>query len=309
MIDVRGLIKRYGSNAVVNNISFSVAEGEIFGLLGPNGAGKTTVISILATLLHPDGGAVSISGYDVTRQANRVKPMIGFVPQDLALYPTLSAFDNLSFFARIYGFKGKALSDKVESSLDMVDLRNRADDAVQTFSGGMKRRLNIAAGLIHDPRVLFLDEPTVAVDPQSRNFIFEHVEKLKRGCMTILYTTHYMEEAERLCDRVAIMDHGEILALDTPKKLIGLLASGLIRVKLPPDKVPVVAAGVRDLPRVREASSQDDVVKVVTDDPLATLPALIRLCDARSAAMLSLEMLEPNLETVFLHLTGKRLRE
>ena len=145
MIDVRGLIKRYGSNAVVNNISFSVAEGEIFGLLGPNGAGKTTVISILATLLHPDGGAVSISGYDVTRQANRVKPMIGFVPQDLALYPTLSAFDNLSFFARIYGFKGKALSDKVESSLDMVDLRNRAHDAVQTFSGGMKRRLNIAA--------------------------------------------------------------------------------------------------------------------------------------------------------------------
>ncbi len=183
-------------------------------------------------MLPPDGGHVTIGGYDLVRQADEIKPLIGFVPQDLALYPTLSAWDNLAFFGRIYGLRGAELQERIDAVLELVGLRNRAGDAVRTFSGGMKRRLNIAAGLLHRPRLLFLDEPTVGVDPQSRNFIFEHVQRLKGEGMTILYTTHYMEEAEHLCDRVAIMDDGHILALDTAKELIGLLGGGVIHLGL-----------------------------------------------------------------------------
>lgn len=189
IIEIRDLVKRYEERVAVNEVSFTVEEGEIFGLLGPNGAGKTTTLSILSTLLAPDGGQVTIGGYDVSREASRVKPLIGYVPQELALFPTLSAQDNLAFFGRIYLLSGPALKERIAAVLDVVGLSDRAGDAVKTFSGGMKRRLNIAVGLIHQPRVLFLDEPTVGVDPQSRNFIFEHVERLKAEGMTILYTT------------------------------------------------------------------------------------------------------------------------
>ncbi len=309
MIEVKGLVKKYGDRVAVNEVSFCVQEGEIFGLLGPNGAGKTTTISILATLLPPDEGQVTIGGYDLVRKTNQIKPLIGFVPQELALYPTLSAWDNLAFFGRIYGLRGTALKERIAAVLDLVGLRDRAGDAVHTFSGGMKRRLNIAAGLIHGPRVIFLDEPTVGVDPQSRNFIFEHVERLKAEGMTILYTTHYMEEAERLCDRVAIMDEGRILALDTTKGLIGLLGGGVIHVGLGADAIETLSPLIRALPHVQAVSSQDGRLKIEAREARVALLELIELCNARDVPVLSLEVLEPNLESVFLHLTGKRLRD
>lgn len=309
MIEINGLVKKYGERVAVNEVSFCVQEGEIFGLLGPNGAGKTTTISILATLLPPDQGQVTIGGYDLVRETNQIKTLIGFVPQELALYPTLSAWDNLAFFGRIYGLRGTALKDRIAAVLDLVGLRDRAGDAVRTFSGGMKRRLNIAAGLIHQPRLLFLDEPTVGVDPQSRNFIFEHVERLKAEGMTILYTTHYMEEAERLCDRVAVMDEGRILALDTTKGLIGLLGGGVIYVGLAADAIEALLPLIRALPHVQAISVQDGRLKVETSEARPALLELIELCNARDVPILSLEVLEPNLESVFLHLTGKRLRD
>jgi len=309
VIEVKGLVKRYGDRVAVNGIDLSIVEGEIFGLLGPNGAGKTTTISILASLLAPDGGEVRICGYELRREARRVKPLIGFVPQELALYPTLSARDNLTFFGRIQGLQGSLLRERVASALAVAGLTDRAKDAVQTFSGGMKRRLNIAVGLIHQPRVLFLDEPTVGVDPQSRNFIFEHVERLKAQGMTILYTTHYMEEVERLCDRVAIMDEGHILVLDTPKGLIRLLGGGIIYAGFPSDCVVNLLPSIQSLPQVRTVSPQDTRLKIEAGNSSLALLALIDLCNKRNIPILSLEVLEPNLESVFLHLTGRRLRE
>jgi ABC-2 type transport system ATP-binding protein len=309
VVEIRGLVKKYRDRAAVNGVDLSILEGEIFGLLGPNGAGKTTTISILATLLAPDGGEARICGYDLRREAGRIKPLIGFVPQELALYPTLSAWDNLTFFGRIQGLRGTLLTERVVSTLALAGLTDRAKDAVQTFSGGMKRRLNIAVGLIHQPRLLFLDEPTVGVDPQSRNFIFEHVERLKAQGMTILYTTHYMEEVERLCDRVAIMDEGRILVLDTLKGLVGLLGGGMIFAGFPPDRVGNLLPSIQGLPHVRTVSSQDARLKIETDDSRPALLALIDLCNKQNVPIQSLEVLEPNLESVFLHLTGRRLRE
>jgi ABC-2 type transport system ATP-binding protein len=309
MILVQGLVKRYGSRTAVDGVSFCVQAGEVFGLLGPNGAGKTTTISILATLLRPDAGQVSIGGYDLLTQTSEVKKLIGFVPQELALYPTLSAWDNLAFFGCIYGLHGRALHKRIAAALDLVRLRDRASEAVRHFSGGMKRRLNIAAGLVHQPQVLFLDEPTVGVDPQSRNFIFEYVEQLKAEGMTIIYTTHYMEEAERLCDRVAIIDEGRIVAMDTVRSLVNLLGGGVIYVSLAPTSVtrgllPTICA----FPHVQSASIQDSRLKIETRNAPLTLSALIEVCSAHNASILSLEVLEPNLESVFLHLTGKSLR-
>ena len=309
MIEINGLVKRYGQRLAVDGVSFSVQPGEIFGLLGPNGVGKTTTLSMLSTLLAPDAGQVTIGGHDLVRESMLIKPLIGFVPQELALFPTLSAWDNLAFFGRIYRLGGSILKERISAVLDLVGLTERAQDAVKTFSGGMQRRLNIAVGLIHQPQILFLDEPTVGVDPQSRNFIFEHVENLKAGGMTILYTTHYMEEAERLCDRVAIMDQGRILSLDTTQALIELLGGGVIYAGLPPAALDTLLADIQALSHVRLASHEEGRMKIETGDARLALLELIQLCGARQVPILSLEVLEPNLESVFLHLTGKRLRD
>jgi ABC-2 type transport system ATP-binding protein len=229
ILEVRDLVKRYGALAAVNEISFSIEEGEIFGLLGPNGAGKSTTISLLTGLFPPDSGSIRILGIDAVADVEKVKGLLGIVPQELALYPTLSARENLHFFGEMYGLGGKRLTEQVDNVLEIVGMTERANDVIQSCSGGMKRRINLAAGLVNRPRILFLDEPTVGVDPQSRNHIFESVQRLNREeNMTILYTTHYMEEAERLCQRVAIIDHGKIIALDTPKNLIAMLGGGIL---------------------------------------------------------------------------------
>jgi len=325
ILDVQQLSKKYGDFEAVKSVSFAVEEGEVFGLLGPNGAGKTTTISMLTGVLTATSGTALIGGYDIRTQMEQAKRLNGLVPQDLALYPTLSARANLDFFGRIYGLRGKALRERVEDVLRVVSLTERADQAVQTFSGGMKRRVNIAAGLVHQPRLLFLDEPTVGVDPQSRNHIFESVQRLNRERgMSIIYTSHYMEEVELLCNRVAIIDEGRIIALDTIKNLIAMLGGGVIYLGVPRlDGEQLAQLG--ELPAVREATlseaatpgedesvparEETTMIKVVAEHNRQALVNVIGWLNEQDLPLVSLDILEPNLESVFLHLTGKKLRE
>ena len=310
IVEANQLIKQYPGSPepAVRGVSFAIQQGEIFGFLGPNGAGKTTTISMLSCLLKPTEGSATVAGFNIIRQSAEVKRRIGLVPQDLALYPTLSARDNLLFFGRIYGLKGSDLRQRVDDALKMVGLSDRAGDAVETFSGGMKRRVNIAAGLLHRPEVLFLDEPTVGVDPQSRNFIFENVESLNQDGLTVLYTTHYMEEAQRLCDRVAIIDQGQIIALDTPKALINSLGGGIIHLGVPPEMPGSLIAEVERLPSVQDVAHKDGKLEITAQHAQHALIGVIKVFNEADVSITSLEILEPNLETVFLHLTGKRLR-
>ena len=333
ILQVDNLVKKFGDFEAVKAVSFSVDEGEVFGLLGPNGAGKTTIISMLTGVLEPTSGTARISGYDIHTSLSEAKKVNGLVPQDLALYPTLSARANLNFFGRTYGLRGKQLKERVEDVLRVVALSDRADQAVEKYSGGMKRRVNIAAGLVHQPRLLFLDEPTVGVDPQSRNHIFESVLRLNRDRrMSIIYTSHYMEEVELLCNRVAIIDQGEIIALDTIKNLIAMLGGGVIYVglhrvddgllaqmaKLPavrestlvPQPAPPPPAEGEDMEaREGEPVKATPVIKVVAEHSQQAIVNVIAFLNERNLALTSLEILEPNLESVFLHLTGKKLRE
>jgi ABC-2 type transport system ATP-binding protein len=302
------LAKRYGERAAVQDVSLSIDEGEIFGLLGPNGAGKTTTLSVVSTLLPPSAGRVTIAGLDVGRDAARIKALCGFVPQDLALYPTLSAWDNLLYFGQLYGLRGRGLRERVGAVLEDVRLGDRAHDPVSTFSGGMKRRVNLAAALVHRPKVLFLDEPTVGVDPQSRNHIFETVEQLARDGTTVLYTTHYMEEAERLCRRVAIMDQGRILALGTPRELVSDQGGGHIEIGLRQVGQGLLER-VRALPAVRSAVLSDHTLTLRAHGSSSTVALVVNALHDCGAEMASLAILEPNLETVFLRFTGKHLRD
>jgi ABC-2 type transport system ATP-binding protein len=309
IIEAKRLVKRYGDFEAVKGFSFAIRRGEIFGFLGPNGAGKTTTISMLSCLLEPSEGTAIVAGHDVVRASGEVKRRIGLVPQELALYPTLSARDNLDYFGRVYGLRGKALRQRVDEMLEMVNLTERAKAAVKTYSGGMKRRLNIAAGLLHRPEVLFLDEPTVGVDPQSRNAIFEHVERLRDEGMTVLYTTHYMEEAERLCDRVAIIDAGCIIALDTPHKLITDQGGGIIHLGVANGVADGVLERIQALPEVKVVTRLNGKIEVEATQAQEGLIHLLELFNQTNTDITALEVLEPNLETVFLHLTGKRLRD
>jgi len=327
ILEAENLVKKYGENVAVKGISFTMQEGEVFGLLGPNGAGKSTTISMLTCLFPPTEGRIRIYGHDVVKEANQVKRLIGIVPQDLALYPTLNARTNLTFYGQMFGLGGADLKQRVETVLQYVAMTDRANDPVKTYSGGMKRRINLAVGLVHSPRILFLDEPTVGVDPQSRNHIFESVERLNREQgMSILYTSHYMEEVERLCHRVAIVDRGQIIAQDTPKNLVAMLGGGIIQIGLLKEDETLRQA-VEKLGEVKAASfvttaepetgeggavpqARRIVLKVeARQQAHDALVQVIQLFNELNVPMLSVEMLEPNLETVFLHLTGKSLRQ
>ena len=303
------LNKSFGEIQAVKGISLQIARGEVFGLLGPNGAGKTTTISMLTGLLEPTSGSITVDGMDVEKHTSEVKAKLGLVPQELALYPTLSARQNLLFFGRIYGLKGKDLHQRVDEVLEMIGLTDRANDPVEDYSGGMKRRVNIGAGLLHKPDVLFLDEPTVGVDPQSRNAIFESVEALNHAGMSVIYTTHYMEEAQRLCHRVAIVDTGELIALDTPTALIRSLGGGIIVIGLAEGYPEEIVDQVAQLPTVKAATRTDGELKVETHRLQEALMGILDITNQQDIGITSLELLEPNLESVFLHLTGKKLRE
>jgi len=303
------LRKRFGDVQAVNGISFRIEAGETFGLLGPNGAGKTTTISIICGLLEADGGTVEVAGSPLTARSVAAKAAIGYVPQDLAIYPDLSAAENLRFFAKLYGLPSARARQRVAEVLDVVGLAERGDDQAKTYSGGMKRRLNIGIGLLHRPRLLVLDEPTVGVDPQSRNAILESIERLASEGMAVLYTTHYMEEAERLCDRIGIVDLGELKAEGTRAELVALVGQH-DRVQL--QGTGDLEAGARacaGLASVRAASVRDGAIELIVDHARAALVDLLQTSVAAGVEVASVEVDEPDLEAVFLHLTGKALRD
>ena len=281
MLVLAGVRKRYGSRTAVDGLSLAVRRGEVFGLLGPNGAGKTTTVGLAIGLLVPDEGTVDVAGLGSPRDP-AVRARIGLAPQALALYDALTGQENVAFFGSVYGLSGARLAERVAAAIEFVGLTDRRRDRVATYSGGMKRRLNLAVALVHDPELLLLDEPTVGVDPQSRNLIFENVRHLREAGKTIVYTTHYMEEAERLCDRVGIVDNGRLLALGT---------------------VPELVAAHGGRPEL-VADTGGEEVRVETDDPLGELN---RLAAARPVAAFRVE--RANLEQVFLHLTGRQLRD
>ena len=303
------LHKSYGEIKAVDGISLQVARGEVFGLLGPNGAGKTTTISMLTALLEPSSGKITVDGLDLKAHTSEVKAKMGLVPQEMALYMTLSARQNLMFFGRIYGLKGKELRQRVDEVLEMIGLTERADHAVEKYSGGMKRRVNIGAGLLHKPDILFLDEPTVGVDPQSRNAIFESVEALNRAGMSVIYTTHYMEEAQRLCHRVAIVDEGKLIAQDTPMALIRSLGGGVVMLGVAEGAPDDLTERIAQVPAVRSVTRSDGQLKIETQRLQEGLMGVLDITNQLDLRVTSLEILEPNLESVFLNLTGKKLRQ
>jgi ABC-2 type transport system ATP-binding protein len=304
-----GLCKRFGEVEAVRGVSFRIAEGETYGLLGPNGAGKTTTISMACGLLEPDAGEVSITGRRLTARSVSEKAAIGYVPQELAIYLDLSARENLRFFARLYGLSPEVARTRVNEVLDVIGLADRANEQTRNFSGGMQRRLNIGIGLLHRPRLLILDEPTVGVDPQSRNAILESVERLSDEGMAVLYTTHYMEEAERLCDRIGIVDLGELKAEGTRAELVALVGEH--------DRVSLEGTGDLDaaaracgaVGSVRAASAQDGGIELIVDQARSILPELLRATAEAGTAVSAVEVKQPDLEAVFLHLTGKALRD
>jgi len=308
-IEVNSIVKKFGDFTAVDHISFAVRTGEIFGLLGPNGAGKSTLISILCGLLAPTRGVVRVLGTDVQADAARVKSAIGLVPQDLALYPTLSARENLLFFGRMQGLSGARLKARVAACLAIARLDDLADRRVDTYSGGLKRRLNLVIGLIHEPQLLILDEPTVGIDPQSRNFIHEALRTLHQAGMTILYTTHYMEEAENLCDDIAIIDRGRILARGTVPELLRAHRAGTIIAQLDTDLPDAVTQQLRALSQVRTGRFATRSFEIESDTPDATLIAVTEILRGARLPLVSLSLGAMNLEQVFLALTGTRLRD
>jgi ABC-2 type transport system ATP-binding protein len=309
VLEAKDLRKSFGDLQAVNGVTLHIAPGETYGLLGPNGAGKTTTISMIAGLLAADGGEVRVGGDVITPKAVGPKARMGLVPQELAIYPDLTAAENLAFFGRLYGMRGDDLKARVGRVLEVVGLTDRADDLTKEFSGGMKRRLNIGIGLLHSPELLILDEPTVGVDPQSRNAILEAVEELSRAGMAVLYTTHYMEEAERLCDRVGIIDQGEIKAEGTRRELVQLVGQK-DRVSIegngPIAEAVVVLANSEG---VSEASADDHRISLLVEDAGSRLAALLSAVSSAGLSVTGVEIEEPNLEAVFLHLTGKALRD
>ncbi len=296
MIEVRELHKNYGDLHAVDGVSFEIAAGEAFGLLGPNGAGKSTTILMIVGALAPDSGQVMLDGQvDPTRAEVRRK--VGIAPQDLAIYDELTGSENLAFFGKLYGMRGAKLAERVDWGLEFAGLEDRRADRAAGYSGGMKRRLNLACALIHAPRIFFCDEPTVGVDPQSRNHIFESIEGLKRDGCTLIYTTHYMEEAERLCDRVAIIDSGKVLAVDTPAALVDQHGGASIV------EAEFTEAPPPDL--LQRGTFADGWLKLETDRPIEAIAALGK----GGADIANLRIRRPNLERVFLHLTGRSLRD
>jgi len=311
MLEVRNLVKKYGEKLAVDDISFDIQEGEIFSLLGPNGAGKTTTISILSTLFSPSAGDASILGYSVTKNPMEVKCLIGVVPQEIALYDDMTALENLNFWGEMYGLSGGALKTRVKELLEQIGLADRAKERIKTYSGGMKRRVNIAVGLMHKPRLLFMDEPTVGIDPQSRRAILDSVKSLNKAGMTILYTTHYMEEAQELSDRVGIIDHGKLIALGTQSELtakVGEMDTLILHLGENED-AEHLAQALKTLNGVLQANPSDHTVALVTPSAEELLAPVVSRANELGIKIHSIDMREPNLEAVFLHLTGRALRD
>jgi ABC-2 type transport system ATP-binding protein len=308
-IEVENLKKSFGDLVAVQGVDIAAQKGEILSLLGPNGAGKSTTISMLAGLLTPSDGEASIMGHSVTKEPEAAKASLGVVPQDIALYPDLSARENLVFWGKMYGLRGAALKTRVDEVLETIGLTDRQKDRVGKFSGGMKRRVNIGAALLHKPDVVIMDEPTVGIDPQSRRHILDNVKDLNRQGMTVLYTTHYMEEAAELSDHIAIMDQGKVIAYGTHDELIKLVGEQTrIDLALNAESATIFDAW-RSVAGVSRIDATDGTVTVLVDDSNRVLPALFEAAARADVRITSVDIQEPNLETVFLHLTGRALRD
>lgn len=308
-IEVLDLQRSFGGTKAVQGVSFEVRQGEIFSLLGPNGAGKTTTISMLSCLLRPDGGDARVMGHSIRSDQMGVKSVLGVVPQEIALYEDLTAHENLTFWGKMYGLRGSNLRRRVDEVLEIIGLSDRARERVGKYSGGMKRRVNIGVALLHKPLVIYMDEPTVGIDPQSRRNILDSVIALKDQGMTVLYTTHYMEEAQEISDQIAIMDHGQIIARGTHEELVKLVG-GQTRIDL-----TVNVSAEKILPAWEQAEGvervlvEDGTISVLAEDSNLVLPRLFEAATRQSVRITSVDIREPNLEAVFLHLTGRALRD
>ena len=308
-IEVLNLQKSFGENHAVQGISFEVQQGEIFSLLGPNGAGKTTTISMLSCLLRPNDGDARIMGHSIRTDGMGVKSVLGVVPQEIALYEDLTARENLNFWGKMYGLRGSTLKTRVAEVLDVIGLADRANERVGKYSGGMKRRVNIGVALLHKPKVIYMDEPTVGIDPQSRRNILDSVVALKEQGMTVLYTTHYMEEAQELSAHIAIMDHGKMIASGTHDELVKLIGGQTrIDLTLNMDGAAVIQDW-RAIEGVERITTDDGIVSVLVADSNLILPRLFETASRHSIRITSVDIREPNLEAVFLHLTGRALRD
>ena len=311
ILEVLDLVKKYGDFTAVKGISFDIKEGEIFSLLGPNGAGKTTTISVLSTLYAPTSGDAFVGGHSVSKEPMAVRQLIGVVPQDLALYDDLTARENLSFWGQMYSLSGKALKTRIGEVLEQIGLTDKANQRVKTYSGGMKRRVNIGIGLLHKPRLLFMDEPTVGIDPQSRRAILNSVKDLNKQGVTVLYTTHYMEEAQEISDRVGIIDHGDLIALGTQVELTHQVGENdtLILHIGEGEGAEALVEAVKTLPSVLKADVGDHTITVIAPEAEDILAPVVTKANEIGVKIRSVDIQEPNLEAVFLHLTGRALRD
>jgi ABC-2 type transport system ATP-binding protein len=308
-IQAQDLQKSFGETRAVQGVSFNAQQGEVFSLLGPNGAGKTTIISMLSCLLRPDGGDALIMGHSIREDPLGVKSVLGVVPQEIAVYEDLTARENLDFWGKMYGLRGSSLHQRVEQVLEVIGLTERARERVGTYSGGMKRRVNIGVALLHRPRVIYMDEPTVGIDPQSRRNILDSVVALKNQGMTVLYTTHYMEEAQELSDHIAIVDHGKLIACGTHEELVKLVGQHT-RIDLTLNRpVSQVMDAWKAIDGVSSLNAQNDLITVLVADSDLVLPRLFEAAARLSVHITSVDIREPNLEAVFLHLTGRTLRD
>ena len=309
MIKVRSISKSFGNIEAVKNISFTIEKGEIFGILGPNGAGKSTIVNILNTLVKPDKGDVFIDGINIGDDGDLIKLIMGVVPQEIALYEELSAYENLMFWGGLYDIPKQELKANVSNTLKIVDLVSRKDDRIKTFSGGMKRRINIACSLLHNPKVLVLDEPTVGVDPQNRNHIFELIERLNNEGMTIIYTTHYMEEAERFCDKIAIIDVGNIIAQGTLKELREISdVKDLLTIKLADENIETITRITSDNPLI-VFDMTSNTLKAECGNTGNDIPIIINHIQNSGGVIERIFTQGTNLESIYLKLTGKELRD
>ena len=309
LLEIQELKKYFKNIKAVDGICFSVEKGDIFGLLGPNGAGKSTTISMIATLAAPDGGTIRFKGADIAQNPRAIQQCLGLVPQEIALYPNLSGIENLQFWGRAYGLSGAALKKRIDEVSEVIGITDRLKDRVKKYSGGMQRRLNIGAALLHNPEFIIMDEPTVGIDPQSRNHILDTVKALAGQGATIIYTSHYMEEVELLCDRVCIMDEGKIIAAGTKDEITSSLGGGgELNLKLSkPDAA--LCEKLALLPEVKKLSAEEDRVFIVADDADKAAHAVLDTVSKSSASLLSFDTKKPSLETVFLNLTGRALRD
>lgn len=309
IIKIKNVTKRFKDKIVLDNISFEVEEGEIFGFIGPNGAGKSTLINIISTILEKEKGKITVDGYDIDKDSIKAKSVIGIVPQEVALIEELNAYDNLEFFGALYGLKGKVLKERVNEALEIVGLSERKKEKVKKFSGGMKRRLNIAAAIMHNPKILIMDEPTVGIDPQSRNYIFDFIKKVnKEKKVTILYTSHYMEEIEELCSKIFIMDLGKEVASGTKEEIKGLLMKSK-RIKLKVQNIKVES--LMSLNKISTIKNIENINNqlILTVSKEFVLGKLIEVLEKNNEVIEQISYEEVKLEDVFLNLTGKSLRD